>query len=563
MTKTFQRLNYFQYLTYVRNTPLRLTFHTFILVILTSVFLSFQSAASIIYVDLSATGNQDGTSWQDAHTDLRAAMIAAIPGDEIWVTADMYKPTNTTSRDSTFDLRDQVSMFGGFLGGETNKGQRLFSNRTILSGNIGLPNDSTDNSFHVCWVSNWFVEMTLDGFILEDGNAETSSGGAVYTHKGYITFINCIFRRNYSLYGGAICSTESHMSYTNCDFISNRGYWGGAYQCWGGTDDVFYNCTFENNQSILLGGGITAQFASDISLENCAFTANRGSIGGAISIEHDGNVMCLNCIFNGNAADTGAAIAIIDSGSIELYNSTLAQNWAMSTAGALYLPGGVSAAIIYNSIIYNNTSISGAQSIDANPAQLTVLYTLSDMSISGTGNLQTDPLFIDQNGADNIAGNSDDNFHLQANSPGINGGDSLLIPLDVHDRNANGDTTERFPYDMDGFQRISSTSVDMGPFEASGIFGIGQLSARSILLGNVFPNPSNGNCGFSMFLNQAAVVEITLLDIHGKRHETLLIEDVPSGTTFVELKAVKYSPGICFLHIAIGDNVYLKKMVLY
>ena len=103
-----------------------------------------------------------------------------------------------------------------------------------------LPFYSLDNSKHVCWVTDWYVEMTLDGFILEDGYTAFSSGAAVYTHYGYITFKNCIFRNNYTLYGGAICSTESTMYYIDCVFENNRGVWGGAYQCWGGTKDAFY-----------------------------------------------------------------------------------------------------------------------------------------------------------------------------------------------------------------------------------------------------------------------------------------------------------------------------------
>ncbi|MBL4705437.1 MAG: hypothetical protein JKY54_13020, partial [Flavobacteriales bacterium] len=188
-------------------------------------------SATVIYVDDSATGMDNGTSWTDAYTDLQIAMQAATTGDDLWVVASTFYPTSGLDRDTTFGFKNQIDLYGGFLGSETSITQRDPNNHTILSGNIGDPLDSLDNSKHVCWVTDWYVEMTLDGFILEDGYTAFSSGAAVYTHYGYITFKNCIFRNNYTLYGGAICSTESTMYYFDCIFEDNRGVWGGAYQC--------------------------------------------------------------------------------------------------------------------------------------------------------------------------------------------------------------------------------------------------------------------------------------------------------------------------------------------
>lgn len=38
-----------------------------------------------IYVDKQATGAHDGTSWQDAFTELQSALDVVSSGDEIWV----------------------------------------------------------------------------------------------------------------------------------------------------------------------------------------------------------------------------------------------------------------------------------------------------------------------------------------------------------------------------------------------------------------------------------------------------------------------------------------------
>jgi hypothetical protein len=48
---------------------------------------------SPIYVNAAAAGGDNGSSWQDAYTDLQAAFAAASAGQQIWVAAGVYKPT--------------------------------------------------------------------------------------------------------------------------------------------------------------------------------------------------------------------------------------------------------------------------------------------------------------------------------------------------------------------------------------------------------------------------------------------------------------------------------------
>ena len=73
-----------------------------------------QAQSTIIYVNQSAAGNYDGTSWTDAYTDLQSALTAATSGEEVWVAAGTYKPTAGADRIATFQLKNGVALYGGF-----------------------------------------------------------------------------------------------------------------------------------------------------------------------------------------------------------------------------------------------------------------------------------------------------------------------------------------------------------------------------------------------------------------------------------------------------------------
>ncbi|HEY3477130.1 MAG TPA: SBBP repeat-containing protein, partial [Anaerolineales bacterium] len=93
----------------------------------------------IYYVNWDATGADDGTSWEDAYTDLQSALSAASYGDKIWVAAGTYKPTSGTDRTISFTLKNGVAVYGGFAGTETSRAQRNYeANVTVLSGDIGV-----------------------------------------------------------------------------------------------------------------------------------------------------------------------------------------------------------------------------------------------------------------------------------------------------------------------------------------------------------------------------------------------------------------------------------------
>lgn len=222
-----------------------------------SVFLSSAALADVIYVDLNATGSDDGTSWPNAFTSLQAALAASTSGDEIWVAAGTYLPTSTADRAISFALKNGVGIYGGFDGTETLRTQRDPAlNVTILSGDIGTPGSNADNSYHVVTTdATVTLSAVLDGFSVTAGQANGSSpdnrGGGMWINSGSPTLANLKFTFNFaSEEGGGLRVTSGSATLTNCSFLSNsvafRGS-GGGLKSGGGSTVTCQNCVFRSN----------------------------------------------------------------------------------------------------------------------------------------------------------------------------------------------------------------------------------------------------------------------------------------------------------------------------
>ncbi|MGB1217895.1 MAG: right-handed parallel beta-helix repeat-containing protein, partial [Saprospiraceae bacterium] len=133
-----------------------------------------------IYVNIGVIGGMgDGSSWGNAYTNLQDAIDSACTLDEIWVAEGTYHPTDipdgataTTSRDRSFHLNKDLKIYGGFDATETLLSERNHqANPTILSGDIGGPNDDSDNCYHVFITANLTSDAVLDGFGIMGGNA--------------------------------------------------------------------------------------------------------------------------------------------------------------------------------------------------------------------------------------------------------------------------------------------------------------------------------------------------------------------------------------------------------
>ncbi len=181
------------------------------LTILISLLIGTSNYASIRYVTESGAGAMDGSSWSNAFpgTSLQAAIDASGTNDEVWVACGAYKTTTGTNRSIAFSMKNNVVIYGSFIGTETALSQRNLSCGpcSVLSGEIGLPGP-TDNSYKVIRNQALFSSAGIDGFIIRDGYDERAptltdglGGGIINIGSGpgnvcSPTISNCVITNN-------------------------------------------------------------------------------------------------------------------------------------------------------------------------------------------------------------------------------------------------------------------------------------------------------------------------------------------------------------------------------
>ena len=250
---------------------------------------SLSVQAAVCRVTFLGSDGSDGSSWADA-MDLPTALADDDCG-EIWVKSEAgksYKPG--VERNTSFRVERELELYGGFAGTETRRDERdPDASPTVLSGNIGNPNDSADNSYHVLRVDGTTRNdpitnnTVIDGFTIEGGNADgalpsAGYGGGLYcdgggaTHECSPTLRNITFSGNSaSDFGGA---------------VYNDGSSGGA------SSPVLINVTFSGNNADNKGGAMYNNGKagrSSPALINVTFSNNSSGEGGGMYNQGEDN----------------------------------------------------------------------------------------------------------------------------------------------------------------------------------------------------------------------------------------------------------------------------------
>jgi hypothetical protein len=526
------------------------------------------SPATVRYVALDGSGT-NGQSWATAYRSIDAAVEAAstVAGDEIRVKQGTYGTGATTYVDKA------VKIYGGYTGvGDTRdwQGAKTFidglfttthcfdisANATLDGLNIikGKANGTTPSDegggmyIHQC-------SPVISNCVF-DRNDARYRGGAIYLEDADGTAIsNCSFTGNTSSdAAGAIFCNASNITISECQFTGNKtgiglndGY-GGAIETYKRTPSIS-ECTFTNN-SAQYGAGI-CNYLSSAHVEACSFTdCNTATIGGGGVYNWGGAPVISKCLFQDNHV-THRGGAIFDKSLGTIVNCIMWNNGSMTYGGAVYIDpsvdGATSGANFINCVMYGNSATQGGALYSDNasatlvncilwgntsydeewPGDIfnstrvynrTTVATYCDIAgdsiYAGTGNLFTDPKFVNAPGGD---------FHLQASSPCIDHGTNSA---------PNMPTT-----DYAGRPRISDGNedglavADMGVYETQGYTLTDHVHRGEILEGEVYDNPTDTTAEYTFMAEFETDDDVASIDLRSPAGTALTIPNTDHTTS--------------------------------
>jgi hypothetical protein len=343
-----------------------------------------QISTNIIYVDSTATGFDNGTSWANAYTNLQFALLSdnAVAGDTVEVAAGTYSPG--PEADDFFQLISGVTIQGGYAPGGS-AAPNPANNLTILSGG-GV-------NLHVVSGQDTDSTAVLDGFTITGGaagndpggnNADSAGfGGGMFNYQSSCTVIDCTFTGNSAGFnGGGMYNNQSSPTVVDCLFTGNSSLFSGGGMLNNDSSPTLLGCTFTDNTASTAGGGILNS-GSTATLIGCAFNSNTALIGGGLFNNATSALTLTNTTFSFNTAGTfGGALVNDATSSVTATGCTFWNDSAPSEAEIANVS--TTASVTYSDIQGGFAGLGNANSVPTPAAAMLAVSQQPANAIAGT-----------------------------------------------------------------------------------------------------------------------------------------------------------------------------------
>ncbi|MES2486159.1 MAG: T9SS type A sorting domain-containing protein [Bacteroidota bacterium] len=363
------------------------------------------SAQTTRYVKPAAAGTGDGSSWDNAASDIQLMINTSVKGDAIWVAGGTYKAirkANDTSiialndRDNAFVLKDSVQLYGGFAGTELLLADRdltIAANTSTLSADFNDDDtfemsgdtlsigNNAENAYHVLIgvavneAASIDAFTRVDGFTIKGGNANDAAfttitvgtvtiyryagGGLINRAYSRPTITNVVFTGNNALYGGAIYNrTYSDILLENANIIQNTATLGAGITNWLNCSPTINNTVVQQNRADA-GAGIYNLTNCNPVLNVVTISNNFATIGsgGAMFNNASSPVLTDVSIFDNVSGISGGGIFNTTGSSPVITDSSISQNSA-PTGGGVFSSGNCN-AVLTDVIIAQNEATAG------------------------------------------------------------------------------------------------------------------------------------------------------------------------------------------------------------
>ena len=277
-------------------------------------------------------------------------------------------------------------------------------------------------------------------------NSSARRGGGVHVPKAStVLFVGCEFDSNTTSAstgvsgGGVFVDGNSYVTFDSCVFMNNFGLRSGGG--FGGSDlnaSTFVDCHFEANSAGPggSGGGFYTTSTAQVDVDRCTFVLNVADRdGGGLAVDN-ANFSVRNSIFNGNSAGRlGGGVKTLTG---DVINCTVVHNTSGGAGGGVWARDDV-----HNTIAWNNTSTGTAQDnvymttgMPTTPKTLTYCNVQGGVpAVFGPTSINADPVFLDADGLDGVAGTADDDLRITGSgvSPCLDAGDNSRVGPSTHD----------------------------------------------------------------------------------------------------------------------------------
>ncbi len=439
------------------------------------------------------------------------------------------------------DISYDTSDWGGGISGWDNSNPiidncEIDCNFADWGGGIGFADsEPTFSNCNIRWNSSTGaggidlngVNANLTDCEISWNSAAEYGGGIIFSNGAQGNITNCNISENTSAYGAGIHCDYSTPVITNNDFTSNSASTGGGAISLSNSSDatIMYNSFTSNNTPAYVdpAGGAIVCGSSNPTISSNVFTSNSASYGGAINCYYYSDATIADNIFKDNVglAFGGGAINLSDNADGTVSGNVFVQNTSSNYGG-----GGICCYQNSCPLIINNTFTSnlGAQGgaiychqsspnltnciLWGNNSPEIALYGSSNPSVTfsdvqggwpGTGNIDTDPLFVAPVNGDYHLQSIYGSFHNGAwlpdpnHSPCIDAGDPAspftLEPEPnggIVNMGAYGNTEEA---SLSGYQYWPDMIIELTYVSGSPVSASGGSLTFDIFVDNLEPDP--------------------------------------------------------------------------
>ncbi|MFH1422175.1 MAG: right-handed parallel beta-helix repeat-containing protein, partial [Planctomycetota bacterium] len=407
-------------------------------------------------------GDANGTATVDIGAyEFHAAYVCAATGDDAYSGMSWNEPVQSiqTAVDIAGENGWMILVESGYYDKDTDRnldfnGKNIHMKSSAGAGSCTIDIQYSGRAFHFHSGENG--NTIIDGFTIMNGSVP-DIGGAILCESSNPRIVNCIISDCSAMVGGGVYCSDSEMRIINCTIadcsVEHSG--GGIASLM--ANPIVTGSSITNNISNDSGGGIFLE-DSVLILVNCEIQENSASFsGGGIKAVDSAGTIWVNCLISNNYAAEGRGLNL-ESSSPVLTNCTITANHADYGGGiACYNSSNPTLA---NTILWANvcdTAENGHQIFTSDDTSTVILSfcdyadnVLDQYNIVGTIPavpdpfcITDDPLFVDPVNWD---------YRLQASSPAIDKGNNDYVPQGIVN-------------DLDGKERITNDTVDIGAYE--------------------------------------------------------------------------------------------------